>query len=144
MKPKKNLRQVAALPLTLDLGSIARVLLITSRETQRWIIPKGWPMKGLKDWDAAAIEARQEAGVLGKINKTPIGTYSYFKRFADHFELVEVVVYPLRVTKQLDHWREKGERDALWLSVAAAADRIDEPELAAMILDTDLTVYAKP
>lgn len=100
-------------------------------------------MKGLKNWDAAAIEARQEAGVLGKVGKKPIGAYPYFKRFPDHFDLIEVTVYPLLVTRQLDDWREKGDRTSLWLTPALAADRTDEPELAMLIRNTDLASALK-
>ena len=75
-KPRK---QAAALPVRVDDEGRVHVLLITSRETQRFIIPKGWPMKGRKDHQAAAIEAQQEAGIIGRIQKnrsaaTPTGS----------------------------------------------------------------------
>ena len=139
----KPLKQVAALPILPSPEGILRVLLITSRETRRWIIPKGWPMKGLKDPDAAAIEARQEAGVLGKIGKKAIGTYPYFKRLADHFDLIEVAVYPLLVTRQLEDWRERKDRTSIWLTPGLAADRVDEPELALVIRNADLASALK-
>ena len=69
------LAQVAALPVKGKPGKY-RVLLVTSRETRRWIIPKGWPMKGRKDHEAAAQEALEEAGVTGHVHKHPMGAYT--------------------------------------------------------------------
>ena len=63
---------------------------MTSRETQRVVIPKGWPMKNRKDWTSAKIEARQEAGVIGEIGRKPIGHYRYWKRLEGYFALVKV------------------------------------------------------
>ncbi|MCW6506888.1 NUDIX hydrolase [Lichenifustis flavocetrariae] len=127
------LKQVAALPLMVDgLGGV-RVMLITSRETKQWVIPKGWPMKGLKDWEAAAIEARQEAGLVGKVKRKPLGSYSYFKRFPDRFELVQVTVYPLWVQRELDDWAERCERQSFWLAPRIAADLVQETDLAELI-----------
>jgi 8-oxo-dGTP pyrophosphatase MutT (NUDIX family) len=87
--------QVAALPVVVGDDGIARVLLLTSRETKRWVIPKGWPMKGLKPHEAAAQEAFEEAGLSGKIGKKPIGRYTYFKRREAHFDVCVVDVFRL-------------------------------------------------
>jgi 8-oxo-dGTP pyrophosphatase MutT (NUDIX family) len=131
---KSEIAQVAALPFRGVNGS-AEVLLITSRETQRWVIPKGWPMKGRKKYQAAAQEAVEEAGIVGRVSKKAAGRYDYFKRRADHFDLVTVEVFPLEVAEQLADWREKNERTARWFSPAAAADLVDEPGLSAIIRD---------
>jgi 8-oxo-dGTP pyrophosphatase MutT (NUDIX family) len=125
--------QVSALPLQRDKQGNLRVLLITSRETRRWIIPKGWPMKGLDDSEAAAREALEEAGVTGRVRGKPIGTYQYWKRGVASFELCEVKVYPLEVERQLETWREKGQREAHWFSPEDAADLVEEPGLRALI-----------
>lgn len=106
--------QVAALPMRIDVDGNPQVLLLTSRETRRWIIPKGWIMKGRKCWEAAAQEALEEAGIVGRLCKTPVGNYVYFKRRAAHFNVCRVEVYPLSFTKQLETWREKGQRQAKW------------------------------
>jgi hypothetical protein len=66
---------------------------------------------------SAAIEAREEAGVVGKVHRKPIGKYTYWKRLADQFRLVEVEVYPLEVSRQLETWREKQTRQMAWLSL---------------------------
>jgi 8-oxo-dGTP pyrophosphatase MutT (NUDIX family) len=125
--------QVAALPVRRGKAGTWQVLLITSRDTGRWIIPKGWPMKGRKDHQAAAREAHEEAGVVGKVHKHPVGGYSSQKRFADRTEPCRVLVYRLDVEKQLENWPEKGERSAAWVDVADAASRVIEPGLAAII-----------
>ncbi|TNC12878.1 NUDIX hydrolase [Methylobacterium terricola] len=134
--PAKPLRQVAALPVRRDSEGGVEVLLVTSRESRRWIAPKGWPMKGRKPHRAAAIEAREEAGVIGRIGKEPAGHYTYGKRRPDGGVVpCRVAVYVLAVTGTLDEWREKGQRDLQWVSGEAAAALVQEPELAALIHD---------
>ena len=91
---KARLKQVAALAYRKH-GKGVDVLLITSRETKRWVIPKGWPMKGKKDWDAAATEAFEEAGIEGTIGHKSIGTYHYVKRKLSGDLDCKVIVYPL-------------------------------------------------
>ncbi len=126
-------KQVAALPVRLDGAGRIRVLLITSRETCRLIVPKGWPMKGHKDHRAAAIEAQEEAGVIGKVHKKPIGSYLYWKRRADHFDLCRVRVFVLEVERQLPAWREKGQRQSAWLLLDDACDLVDDAGLVTLL-----------
>jgi 8-oxo-dGTP pyrophosphatase MutT (NUDIX family) len=125
-------QQFAALPFKIDRGQLL-VMLVTSRETKRWVIPKGWPMKGKKPHAAAALEAREEAGVLGSIRQKPLGTYIYWKRLESHFVLCEVIVFLLAVTDQLANWREKGQRDIRWFTPEEAADLVEEPGLGTLI-----------
>ncbi|MBM6596734.1 NUDIX hydrolase [Microvirga pudoricolor] len=129
---KLRLNQVGALPFRVVDGEI-EVLLVTSRETRRWLIPKGWPMKGKKPHKAAAQEAQEEAGVKGKIADKPLGHYDYWKRRLVHFDLCRVDVYPLEVSKQLKRWKEKGQREARWFKAQEAADQVLEPALAGLI-----------
>ena len=79
--------QVAALPIRVDENGKLLTLLVTSRETKRWVLPKGWPMKGRKRWQAAAQEALEEAGIVGRPRKKRAGKYTYFKRQSDHFDI---------------------------------------------------------
>jgi 8-oxo-dGTP pyrophosphatase MutT (NUDIX family) len=125
--------QVAALPIRREKTGEIRVLLITSRETKRWIIPKGWPMKGRTNAEAAAQEALEEAGVEGRVQKEPFGKYLYWKRGEANFELCEVRVYLLEVKRQLETWPEKAQREARWFSVEDAADLVEEPGLTTVI-----------
>ena len=124
--PQKPRKQVAALPVRVDSAGRVRVLLITSRETQRFILPKGWPMKGRKDHQAAAIEAQEEAGIIGRIRKKPLGSYTYWKRRLDRFDYCRVKVFILEFRHQLPDWKEKGQRRGAWLLVDEAADLVDE------------------
>ncbi|RWC95660.1 MAG: NUDIX hydrolase [Mesorhizobium sp.] len=137
-KKGERIRQVAAIPFRLDAGGDIEVMLVTSRTTRRFIVPKGWPMKGKSGRKAAMIEAREEAGVLGDILKQPAGTYSYWKRLASRFVRVDVVVYLLNVTEELPLWMEAGTRQRAWLAPADAALLIDEPDLSTLL--RDLTV----
>ncbi|MHA6644807.1 NUDIX hydrolase [Mesorhizobium sp. A623] len=127
------IRQVAAIPYRLDQNGELEVLLITSRETRRFIVPKGWPMKGKSGRKAATIEAAEEAGVVGTMQKAPGGAYSYWKRLSSSFVRVNVVVYLLSVTEELAGWRERKTRRRAWLAPAEAALLVDEPELATLI-----------
>lgn len=127
-----ELRQVAAIPVRVKDGKI-EVCLITTRQTRRWTVPKGWPMKGLKDHRAAAVEAMQEAGLIGETGKKAIGDYLYWKRREDHFDLVRVAVYRLNVEKQAAQWQEMGEREVRWFLPADAASLVEEPGLGALI-----------
>jgi 8-oxo-dGTP pyrophosphatase MutT (NUDIX family) len=126
--------QYAALPWRRDAAGQVEVLLITSRETRRWVIPKGWPIKGLTSPQSAAREAFEEAGVAGDAAKSKLGTYTYDKRLrSGRMQAVRVTVYALQVATESDDWPEKGQREKLWLSPADAADRVDEPDLRAVI-----------
>lgn len=129
----ERIRQVAAVPYRRGADGRIEILLITSRETRRFVLPKGWPMKGKSGRKAAAIEAEQEAGVVGKVLKEPVGTYSYWKRLERHFVPVDVTVYLLEVEQELSQWRERKSRQRAWLSVEDAATLIDEPELATLL-----------
>jgi 8-oxo-dGTP pyrophosphatase MutT (NUDIX family) len=126
-------QQYAALPYRFRDGSV-EILLVTSRETHRWVIPKGWPMKGKKPHAAAAQEALEEAGVVGKTGKTAIGAYQYVKQLANGAPLLCTVdVFALRVVRQRKAWREQAQRTAHWFTAEEAADAVQEPELQALI-----------
>ena len=126
-------QQVAALPFRISEAGRVEILILTSRDTGRFIIPKGWKKKGHRKPDAAALEAYEEAGVIGKVQRKPLGSYDYWKRGDSEFERLQVLVYPLLVTKQRRDWPEKGQRRMAWLSVEDAALLVDEPQLASLI-----------
>ena len=125
--------QVGALIVRGRPGS-QEVLLITSRETGRWIIPKGWPMKGKQDHEAAAQEAFEEAGVKGTVHRHPVGAYTYGKRLDGHSQPVRVMVYLMEVAEKLKDWPEKGERRRQWMSTIEASALVDEPGLTSILL----------
>jgi 8-oxo-dGTP pyrophosphatase MutT (NUDIX family) len=128
----KSIHQVAALPYRQTPHGELEILLLTSRQTGRFVLPKGWPMKGRKDCEAAAREAAEEAGVAGTFGKEPVGSYRYWKRLKDSFVPVRVHIYPLKVEEQLGDWKERGQRSRAWLPASQAALLVDEPELASL------------
>jgi 8-oxo-dGTP pyrophosphatase MutT (NUDIX family) len=127
--------QIAALPVRAsDDGSI-EVLMVTSREAGRWVMPKGWEMDGKKPWAAAEIEALEEAGAVGYMSKKAIGTYRYNKRLDDRSTIpVVVTLYPMYVEKLNRRWKERGQRKRHWFSPKGAAKRVREPELKELLL----------
>ena len=129
--------QFAALPFRVADDGL-RVMLLTSRETRRWVIPKGWPMPGRKPREVAAQEAFEEAGILGTIvGKRPVGSYHYSKRLSAHHSILcEVSVFLLRVEQQLDEWPEKGQRDRRWFTPSEAYEAVDEGGLAEILRRT--------
>jgi 8-oxo-dGTP pyrophosphatase MutT (NUDIX family) len=129
----KALKQFAALPVTVIDGR-PHVLLITSRETRRWIIPKGHPEKNLGASALASLEAFEEAGVSGNIQPEPIGCYQSSKRLPSGKSLpCEVTVFRLDVTGHLDDWKEKHERERRWLPLAEAAELAADGGLGAFL-----------
>ena len=126
--------QYAALPYRLSGKSRTEVMLVTSRETQRWIIPKGWPQKGKAPHDSAAREAFEEAGVVGAVGKRAVGSFPYQKRLKNGGVTVcEVHVFPLRVRRQSKQWPEKEQREVKWVSAKEAAETVKEPKLSEII-----------
>lgn len=127
--------QFAAMPFRIVSGAV-EVLLITSRETHRWIIPKGWPMRGLPPREVAAREAFEEAGLVGTIvGKHAIGSYHYIKRLPDGQQArCHVKVFLLSVDHQADDWQEKAEREWRWLSPEKAAGLVEESGLAELLV----------
>ena len=117
-------------------ASAIEVLLITSLNSKRWILPKGWPEPELGPAENAAREAFEEAGVMGKISAKPIGRYHYLKERKDGGGIpCSVEVFALEVTKQVDDWPEKSSRQLAWLPLDQAAARVTEPSLRQILKD---------
>jgi 8-oxo-dGTP pyrophosphatase MutT (NUDIX family) len=131
---KSDLRsQFAALCYRRKNGKI-QVLLITTRETGRWIIPKGWPDMQYTPGDLALREAWEEAGVKGKVSDAPIGLFSYMKSYDDKDALpCMATVYVVEVKSLDDDYPEVGQRKRKWFSRKKAAQMVSEPELARII-----------
>jgi 8-oxo-dGTP pyrophosphatase MutT (NUDIX family) len=134
--------QYAALPYRVS-GRSIQVLLVTSRRTRRWIVPKGWPVEGMPASACAALEALEEAGVRGEVQKTPIGHYRYVKHHKNRAsEPCKVEVYALRVTEQRKSWAEGEERERRWYTPAEAAAAVAEPLLQHLILEFEAQLLA--
>jgi 8-oxo-dGTP pyrophosphatase MutT (NUDIX family) len=127
--------QYAALPYRFTLPAGLEVLLVTTRRSKRWIIPKGWPIKGLAPSKSAAREAFEEAGVRGKIGTKPVGVFSYDKLLDEHAMPVncEVKVFPLLVKRQSEVWPEMEQRLFQWFEPSEAVSLISEPQLKKLV-----------
>jgi 8-oxo-dGTP pyrophosphatase MutT (NUDIX family) len=129
--------QVAALPWRQTENGI-EILLVTTRTTKRWLIPKGWTMEGKADFEAAAIEAFEEAGVRGVVEPLPIGQFGYLKTLqSGKPRHVKVDVFAIEVEQELDEWPERHERERRWYAVPEAIARVEEPELVPVLQNFD-------
>jgi len=135
--------QVAALPWRQG-DNEPEILLITSRQSGRWLLPKGWPMKGKTPCGAAAQEALEEAGIKGSICEAPVGSYFYDKLEPDGRSTpCSVEVYPLRVERELEDWPEAAVRTRSWVSVSRAATLVHEDGLSDFLRQLDPAVLAE-
>lgn len=115
-----------------------QVLLVTSRGTKRWIVPKGWPMHGKTPAASAAQEAWEEAGVTGRADGHCLGVYSYEKGMAAGDDLpCLAMLYPVAVKSLAKRFPEAGQRRRRWVSRKKAARLVAEPELARLIIGFD-------
>ena len=133
-KQKRHARsQFGALCYRINDGKI-QILLITSRRTKRWIIPKGWPENDMTPGESAANEAIEEAGVTGKLKERPFGVYCYEKTVeeGENYPCI-VTVYALKVKMILTDYTEKSERRRKWFSPKDAAKQVLEPDLARLL-----------
>jgi 8-oxo-dGTP pyrophosphatase MutT (NUDIX family) len=127
--------QYGALPYRFSQDAALEILLVTTRGTRRWIVPKGWPIRGLRPAKSAAREAFEEAGVTGRIGAKPIGLFSYDK-LGDETggsTTCEVKVYPLLVKRQSHVWPESHQRTTQWVEPSRAIAMIKEPELKKIV-----------
>lgn len=136
-------RQVAALCLRRAKAD-TQVLLITSRDTGRWIIPKGWPIKGLKDSEAAVQEAWEEAGVRSaNVTEHPIGSYTYDKVLKNgQIRPVYASIYMAKVAELSDNYPERKQRTRRWFALPDAATRVREPRLKQVLHQVSKTLPA--
>ena len=113
------------------------MLLVTSRGTGRWIIPKGWPIRGMNAPQAARQEAWEEAGVArGRTGRQSVGSYTYDKTYPAGMAVpVETLVYPVAVEELADDFPEADARKRRWVTPAEAADMVQEPELQSILRD---------
>jgi len=134
--------QVGALPYRVMADGTVEILLVTSRGTRQWIIPKGWPIEGLSNADSAAREAYEEAGLLGDIEPVPVGAFAYEKarKGEEALSSFSVEVYRLRVDRQLTYWPEASQRSLVWVSPAQAQTMITNASLRALIAATRFPV----
>ena len=128
-----TLKQIGALPVSRDSAGQWTVTLITTRDSGRWSIPKGNPIKKLSKAKAAALEAFEEGGLMGTMSKRPIGSYLFWKRRSGHWELADVAVYLMKIESRATEFKEKGLRQIQNFSFEDAEDVIVEPGLKTLI-----------
>ncbi len=127
------IEQVGALPYRMA-GTDHSILLVTSRQTGRWVVPKGNMIVGKTPHEAAAIEAEEEAGVRGRISPLPIGRFDYVKQLPDGSSIpAQVMLFPLAVEAELASWKEKDQRRRQWFTAVEAALAVDEVGLGELI-----------
>ena len=114
-----------------------QVCLVTTRQSGRWIIPRGWPQHKQTPAASAATEAWEEAGLRGQPIDYCLGAYTYVKPLKNRAAPVIVMVYPLRVTESSGVWPESHQRKRKWMRPAKAAKRVDEPGLRRILMAFD-------
>lgn len=128
------LTQYGVIPVRRTAQGGFEVLLITSRETRRWVVPRGNPISGKSSAESAAQEAFEEAGILGEVEPEAIGRYSYEKRRRFGIVVPAVVhLFRMNVAEERDDWPEKGQRERRWFAAGEAAAAVQEAELAQLI-----------
>jgi 8-oxo-dGTP pyrophosphatase MutT (NUDIX family) len=122
-----------------------RVLLITTRNTHRWIVPKGWPIGGLPPHESAALEAFEEAGVRGKVGEEMLGSFNH-RKLLKTGEMIacRVHVYPLEVDEIHAKWIEKDDREIQWCSIEEALAQVSDPGLRRLIVKFARIAAAPP
>jgi len=133
---RRRIDQCGAICCRVKRGGRLSVLLVTSRDTGRWVIPKGYLERKEKPYRCAQREALEEAGIIGKVRKRPLGYYTYLK---DNETPLTVSIHPLRLRNEVNQFPERTQRLKIWVSPAEAAQLVEEPELQALFrsIDTD-------
>jgi 8-oxo-dGTP pyrophosphatase MutT (NUDIX family) len=133
-----ELQLVGVFPWRIGRDGERTVLLITSRRQGRWIMPRGLPVKGEPPFVAASRKAFEEAGIIGEISTVPVTAYQYIKVLDEGSQVAcRVTVFGMNVRGTLTHWRQKEQRHRRWFSLEAAADKLDDIQLAEFVRTID-------
>lgn len=139
----QTIEQFAAICFRRQPENRVEVLLITSRESRRWVVPKGWAIGGMAPHEVAEHEAWEEAGVKGKAKKRPFGFYTYLKVLDTGDQVPSIVQVHLVETRKIEErFPERGERTAQWLPPYEAAALVREPELKSLLRGVEKAVLA--
>jgi 8-oxo-dGTP pyrophosphatase MutT (NUDIX family) len=113
--------QAAAIPYRWNGGRL-EIAMVTKRQRGSWIVPKGTVETGETPRQSARREASEEAGLVGRMGQRPCGSYLYLKGREPRL----VVVFLMRVTRQLRRWSEDEEREREWFELERAIQRVRE------------------
>jgi 8-oxo-dGTP pyrophosphatase MutT (NUDIX family) len=119
--------QAAVVPVRRRNGEI-EVCLIRRRGSRQWGIPKGHIENGDTPDEAALTEAREEAGLVGRIDGPAVGTYSYWKWEGR----LTVCVYVGRVREVLAVWDEMDVRERRWTTLDEAGRLLERHPVASL------------
>jgi 8-oxo-dGTP pyrophosphatase MutT (NUDIX family) len=119
--------QAAAVPIQWRSGQ-RQVCLIRRRGTRDWGIPKGHIENGDTPGEAALTEAREEAGLVGRIDGSSVGTYSYWKWEGR----LTVCVYVMTVLDVLPVWDEMDVRERRWTTLDDARRLLERHPVSAL------------
>jgi phosphohistidine phosphatase len=120
--------QAAAIPFRRRREGI-EICLIRTKGDKRWKIPKGFIEAGETSAQAALKEAREEAGLEGRVVGDSIGSYTYEKWGLD----LKVAVYLMEVLEQQDDWQESSFRERSWMPLGAALERLEKHPVSPLI-----------
>ena len=137
--PTSPIRQSGAMPYSIVNGRVV-FLLVTSRRSGRWIFPKGSVSTGYTAWDSAAKEAVEEAGVIGQIDSSPVGTY----QLSEKGMLVDVDLYPLLVEYQREEWQEMHQRLRHWALLTEVRRLVENPAIGRIATKLERQLLARP
>lgn len=128
--------QVGAVPWRRRADGGIEVLLITSRGTGQWLVPKGGIEAKLGPVASASEEAWEEAGVRGRIDEQPVGAFTHLKsREGAHPLRCRVTVHRLEVETVARTWPERGQRKRRWFGIGEAMSAVRSPELRVILAD---------
>jgi len=126
--------QFGVVPYRFGQAGAVEIMLVTSRDTGRWVIPKGWPIDGLEPHLSAAREAYEEAGLIGITSEIELGHFRYLKKRKQSDDAdVLLRVFPMVVEVQLEDWPERAWRNTRWFAAEEAAQSVEEEGLADII-----------
>jgi 8-oxo-dGTP pyrophosphatase MutT (NUDIX family) len=132
-------KQLAALAWRVGPDGAEEFLLVTSRISKNWLIPKGWPITGKSAAEAALQEAFEEAGVKGRALSKPLGKYNYVKILNDGTSIPCLVkVFGMQIATELEEWPEMHQRERGWFERHEAALKVSEPGLAEFLATVKL------
>ena len=132
-------RQSGAIPYSIVSDRVV-FLLVTSRRSGRWIFPKGSISTGHTAWDSAAKEALEEAGVIGRIDPNPVGTY----QISEKGVLTDIDLYPLLVEYQQEEWQKMHQRLRHWTLLTEVRRLVDNPSIARIASKLERQLLVRP